>query len=142
LPGNSISQMKKNEVPQDEGNLSKSNMKELVYATDENGDYTTALSSGWEPKSIALSNSLEDINERIADALARVKEGKASPIVYFMERNKMDLNILAGYVNMWKWRIKKHFKPKVFAGLSDRVLQRYADAFEITLAELKKFKAE
>lgn len=134
--------MKKNEVPQDEGNLSKSNMKELVYATDENGNYTTELSSGWEPKTIALSNSLEEINERIADALTRVKEGKASPIVYFMELNKMDLPILAGYVGMWKWRIKKHFKPKVFAGLSDRVLLRYAEAFNISLGELKKFKAE
>lgn len=134
--------MKKNEVPQDEGNLSKSNMKELVYATDENGNYTTALSSGWEPKTIALSNSLEDINERIEEAKQRVKEGKASPIVYFMELNKMDMNVLAGYVGMWKLRIKKHFKPKVFAGLSDRVLQRYADAFNISLSELKKFKAE
>lgn len=134
--------MKKNEVPQDEGNLSKSNMKELVYATDENGNYTTELSSGWEPKSIALSNSLDEINERIADAKQRVAAGKASPIVYFMEVNKMDLQILADYVGMWKWRIKKHFKPKVFAGLSDRVLQRYADAFGISLSELKKFKGE
>ncbi len=134
--------MKKNEVPQDEGNLSKSNMKELVYATDENGNYTTELSSGWEPKTIALTNSLEDINERIAQALDNVRNGKASPIVYFMELKKMDVNILAGYVDMWKWRIKKHFKPKVFKGLSDRVLQRYADAFEISLAELKNFKPE
>lgn len=134
--------MKKNEVPQDEGNLSKSNMKELVYATDENGNYTTELSSGWEPKTIALSNSLEDINERVAEALMRVKDSKSSPIVYFMEVNRMDINILAGYVGMWKWRIKKHFKPKVFAGLSDRVLSRYAEAFNISLSELKKFKAE
>ncbi|SCY58959.1 hypothetical protein [Flavobacterium caeni] len=134
--------MKKNEVPQDEGNLSKSNMKELVYATDENGNYTTELSSGWEPKTIALSNSLEDINERVAEALAKVKAGQASPIVYFMELNKMDMNILAGYVEMWKWRIKKHFKPKVFKGLSDRVLQRYADAFGISVLELKNFKPE
>lgn len=134
--------MKKNEVPQDDGNLSKSNMKELVYATDENGNYTTELSSGWEPKSIALSNSIEEINERIADAKSKVAAGKASPIVYFMELNKMDLPILASYVGMWKWRIKKHFKPKVFAGLSDRVLQRYAEAFNISLVELKKFKAE
>ena len=134
--------MKKNEVPQDEGNLSKSNMKELIYATDEEGNYTTALSIGWEPKTIALTNSIDDINERIAEAKEQVKNGKASPIVYFMELNKMDLNILAGYVGMWKWRIKKHFKPKVFAGLSDRVLQRYAEAFNISVIELKKFKAE
>lgn len=134
--------MKKNEVPQDESNLSKSNMKELIYATDDDGNYTTALSSGWDPKTIALSNSLEDINERIAKAKEQVKNGKASPIVYFMEVNKMDLNILAGYVDMWKWRIKKHFKPKVFAGLSDRVLQRYAEAFNISINDLKKFKAD
>lgn len=134
--------MKKNEVPQDQGNLSKSNMKELIYATDEQGNYTTALSSGWEPKSIALSNSIEEINERIAAAKEKIRKGEASPIVYFMELNKMDVPILASYVGMWKWRIKKHFKPKVFAGLTDRVLQRYADAFNISLAELKKFKAD
>lgn len=134
--------MKKNEVPQDESNLSKSNMKELIYATDDEGNYTTALSSGWDPKTIALSNSLDDINERIAKAKEQVKNGKSSPIVYFMEVNKMDLNILSGYVDMWKWRIKKHFKPKVFDGLSDRVLQRYAEAFNISIADLKKFKAD
>lgn len=134
--------MKQNEVPQDEGNLSKSNMKELVYATDENGNYTTALSSGWEPKSIALSNSLEAINERVAEALERVKAGEASPIVYFMERSKMDMNVLAGYVGMWKWRIKKHFKPKVFKKLSDAVLSRYAEAFDISVDELKNFKPD
>ena len=134
--------MKKDEVPQDEGNLSKSNMKELIYATDEEGNYTTELSSGWEPKTIALTNSIEDINERVAEALQQVKNGEASPIVYFMELNKMDVQILASYVDMWKWRIKKHFKPKVFAGLSDTVLQRYADTFGISLKELKNFKAE
>ena len=54
--------MRKEEVPQDIGNLSKSNMKELVYATDQEGNYTTSLSSGWEPKTIALSNSIDEIN--------------------------------------------------------------------------------
>lgn len=133
--------MKKNEVPQDEGNLSKNDMKELVYATDENGNYTTALSSGWEPKTIALNNAMEEIEARVADALADVKAGKSSPIVYYMERAKMDPTILASYVSMWKWRVKKHFKPKVFKGLSDRVLERYCEAFNISLDELKNFNA-
>ena len=60
--------MEKEKVPQDNGNLTKNNMKELLYATDENGEYTTTLSSGWEPKTIALSNSIDEINERIAEA--------------------------------------------------------------------------
>ena len=134
--------MKKNEVPQDKGNLSKSNMKELIYAIDENGNYTTTLSSGWEPKTIALSNSIEEINERIALARNQVKNGEASAIVYFMELNKMDLTILASYAQMWKWRVKRHFKPNVFAKLNDKVLQKYAAVFAISIEELKNFKTD
>lgn len=134
--------MKKDEVPQDEGNLSKHNIREIIYATDEQGNYTTALSKGWEPKSIALAKSMEDINERMEAAKADFKAGKASPIPYFMEANKMDVGILASYVGLWKWRVKRHFKPSVFRRLSDGLLARYAQAFEISVSELKNFKAD
>ncbi|NMH27691.1 hypothetical protein [Flavobacterium silvaticum] len=134
--------MKQDEVPQDEGNLSKKNVRELLYATDKDGNYTTALSTGWEPKSIALSNSLEVINERIEEAKNDFKAGKSSPIPYFMELAKMDLPILASYVGMWQWRVKRHFKPSVFAKLNDKILSRYAEAFDITTSELKHFKAD
>ncbi|MBZ4035855.1 hypothetical protein K6T82_13830 [Flavobacterium sp. 17A] len=129
--------MEKDKVPQDQSNLTKNNVKELLYATDENGNYTTTLSTGWEPKTIALSNSIDEINERIADAKQQVLNGEASPIVYFMEINKMDLTILSSYVGFWKWRVKRHFKPSVFATLSDKILQKYADAFEVSINELK-----
>ncbi|WP_264535746.1 hypothetical protein [Flavobacterium sp. N1736] len=129
--------MEKEKVPQDKGNLTKNNLKELLYATDENGDYTTTLSTGWEPKTIALSNSIDEINERIAEAKQQVETGEVSPICYFMEVNKMDLTILASYVGLWKWRVKRHFKPAVFAKLNDKTLQKYADAFEISVEQLK-----
>lgn len=134
--------MKKEEVPQDQSNLSKSSIKELIYATDEKGNYITSLSSGWEPKTIALTNSLEEINERIAIAKEQVTKGEASPIIYFMELNKMDIGILSSYVGIWKWRVKRHFKPNIFKKLNDKVLQKYATAFEISVSELRNFKAE
>ena len=134
--------MKENEVPQDKGNLSKSNMKELVYATDEKGNYTTALSTGWEPKTIALSNSIDEINERIATAKEQLKNGEVSPIVYFMEFSKMDIGVLSSYVGMWQWRVKRHFKPTIFAKLSDTTLQKYAETFNISVAELRNFKTD
>ena len=133
--------MKKEEVPQDKGNLSNKNMKELVYATDEKGNYTTSLSTGWEPKTIALSNAIEEINERIEAAKQQVKNGEKSPIFYFMEVNKMDPEILASYVGFWKWRVKRHFKPTVFSKLNDKILQKYATIFAISVTELKFFKA-
>jgi hypothetical protein len=132
--------MKKEEIPQDESNLSKSNVKELCYATDENGNYTTGLSTGWEPKTIALENSINAINERIEEAKQDIKSGKASPIVYFMELHRMDWITLADYVGMWKWRVKRHAKPSVFKKLNQKILQKYADAFQISVAELTNYK--
>jgi hypothetical protein len=129
--------MEKDKVPQDQSNLTKNNVKELLYATDENGNYTTTLSTGWEPKTIALSNSIDEINERIAEARQQVINGEASPIVYFMEVNKMDLTILSSYVGFWKWRVKRHFKPSVFAKLNDKILKKYADTFEVSIEDLK-----
>ena len=130
--------MKKNEVPQDKSNLESANFKELCYAVDENGDYTTALSTGWSPKTIALNNAIEALNERIAASKQRVRELKASPLEYYMELHKMDLPILASYVGIWKWRVKRHFRPAVFNNLNNKTLQKYADVFEVTIEELKR----
>lgn len=134
--------MKKNEVPQDKSSLSSINMKELCYATDENGNYTTELSEGWEPKTIALNNSLEEINERIEDAKQQVLKGEVSPIAYFMELNRMDVGILASYVGKWQWQVKRHFKPNVFKSLSEKTLQQYASVFSISVENLKNFKID
>lgn len=124
-------------MPQDESSLNKVNSKELYYAVDENGEYTTALSSGWDPKKIALDNALEDIEQRIADAKRRAEARQTSPVEYFMELSKMDLPILASYVGFWQWRVKKHFKPTVFKKLSQKQLQKYADVFDITVDQLQ-----
>lgn len=129
--------MKKKEVPQDKSNLETANFRELCYAVDENGEYTTEKSTGWDPKKIALDNAIEDINERTAEAKGRVLSGATSPIEYYMELHKMDVGILASYVGFWQWRVKRHFKPDVFKKLSGKILKKYADVFEISTEELK-----
>lgn len=132
--------MKKKEVPQDASQLEKANIKDMVYAVDENGNYVTELSSGWTPKTIALDNAIQEIEERVNDAKNRVLNNETSPIEYYMELHKMDLPILASYAGLWKWRVKRHFKPSVFKKLSNRTLQKYADIFEISIDELKHIK--
>ncbi|MDR6921714.1 hypothetical protein [Chryseobacterium sp. 2987] len=131
--------MKKQDLPQDESNLKSANMTEVLYVTDENDNYTTANSTGWDAKKAALDESMELIHERIEEAKQDVANGKVSPIIYFMELNKMDLAVLAAYVEMWQWRVKRHAKPKVFKSLSESVLKKYADAFGISTDELKNF---
>lgn len=134
--------MKKQDIPQDESNLQSANMTEMLYVTDENNNYTTAQSIGWEAKKAALDESMELINERIEEARQNVANNLVSPIIYFMELNKMDMQVLAAYVNMWQWTVKRHAKPKTFKKLSDSTLKKYADAFSISVDELKNFNGK
>lgn len=134
--------MKKQDLPQDESNLQSANMTEVLYVTDENDNYTTANSIGWDAKKAALEESMELINERIEEAKQNVANNLVSPIVYFMELNKMDIQVLAAYVNMWQWTVKRHAKPRTFKKLSDPTLKKYADAFEISVEELKNFNGK
>ena len=129
--------MKKSEVPQDKSNLESANLRELCYAVDENGEYTTEHTSGWDPKTIALNNAMDAIKERVAIAKKKVLANETSPVEYYMELHKMDVSVLASYMGMWKWRVKKHFKPAVFKRLSSRTLQKYADTFDISVEELQ-----
>tara|TARA_R110002049_G_scaffold133243_1_gene292647 strand:+ start:3093 stop:3500 length:408 start_codon:yes stop_codon:yes gene_type:complete len=129
--------MKKSDVPQDESNLEKNSQKEICYAVNDEGEYTTIQSTGWKPKTIALDNAIQEINERIANAKARVLYGETSPIEYYMEYHKMDIGILASYVGKFKWQVKRHFNLKRFNRLSQKTLQKYADVFEISIDELK-----
>ncbi|WP_419869596.1 hypothetical protein [Chryseobacterium sp. CT-SW4] len=131
--------MKKQDLPQDESNMKTANMTEVLYVTDDNDNYTTANSIGWEAKKLALDESMALIQERIEEAKQQVANNIVSPIIYFMEVNKMDLSVLASYVGMWKWRVKRHTKPNIFKKLDDKVLKKYADTFGITVNELKNF---
>ena len=131
--------MKKQDIPQDESNLQSANMTEMLYVTDENNNYTTAQSIGWEAKKAALDESMELINERIEEAKQNVTNNIVSPIIYFMELNKMDLQVLSAYVGKWQWTVKRHAKPKIFKKLSNSTLKKYADTFGISVDELKNF---
>lgn len=131
--------MKKEELPQDESAL-VSMTKELMYVKDKDGKYTTDLSTGWDVKKQALDNAWDDIKERTEEARIAVKNGEKSPIYYFMELRIMDFPVLSGYTGFWAFTIKRHMKPNVFKSLSEKKLNIYAKAFEISVDELKNFK--
>jgi hypothetical protein len=128
--------MKKENIPQDPSGLNNFT-KEVVYATDNNGNYVTELSSGWEVKSTALNVAWKDIEERITAAKQKVQNKEASPVLFFMELRLMDAGIVSAYTGFWKWQIKRHLKPAVFEKLSPKKIQKYAEAFNVSVTELK-----
>src|SRR5699024_9458190 len=99
--------MKKQDIPQDPSALDKYS-KEVCYALDESGKYVTALSSGWEVKADALDVAWQAIESRVAAAKESIKQGEASPLLYYMELKLMDIEIVAAYTGFWKWQVKRH----------------------------------
>lgn len=133
--------MEKDKVPQDEG-ITAGITREVQYAVDENGKYVKTFSKGWEPKNIVNDLAWEDIQEMVDEADEKIKAGKASPIMHFMAQNQMNITLLADYVELSKWKVKRHLRPKVFNKLKKEQLEKYAKIFNISTDELVNFKPE
>lgn len=111
--------------------------KEVCYATDETGKYTTQLSNGWDVKITALDKAWEEIDDRVKTARQKVLNGEASPLLFFMEKGLMDIKLLAEYTSFWQWQVKRHLRPEVFKELSHKKLQKYAEVFNVSVNDLQ-----
>jgi hypothetical protein len=128
--------MKRDQVPQDDANLMEGRSREVCYAVDEKGRYVQVLSTGWEPKNAALLQAWEQINEQARDAYNLVKTGKLSPLAFFMAQCMFDVKLLSEYTHIPKRKIKAHLNPEHFKHLDEITLKKYADAFNMTAADL------
>jgi hypothetical protein len=128
--------MKVEEVPQDKGFLIKGKISDLNYAVDNNGKYTSRQSLGWQPKNEAMSLAWHIVYEKSEHARQLVLDGVLSPIAFYMELNIMDINILSSYTGISKWRVRRHLKMRNFRKLRPEYLEKYAQAFNMTSAEL------
>ena len=132
--------MKIKEVPQDDIRTFKGFGTKAIYAVDENGRYTKTPTSGWEAEEVVLRDVVDDFTKLAEEARARVFSGETSPIEYYMNKYYMDLPALARGMGMAKWRVKRHFDPDVFNKLNQKMLQRYADFFNMDIDTLKNIK--
>jgi hypothetical protein len=133
--------MKTKEVPQDDANMMRGKWKDPIYTLDEDGNYTTSYSLGWEVKNAVMQQAWDNINEKVEETKRKVINGELSPIAYYMEKNIMDVALLAKYMGLWRWTVKKHLKPKHFNKLPQKTMEQYADIFNITAEQLKDIEA-
>lgn len=129
--------MRERDVPQ-EGNATLGGQRKAVYAVAEDGKLRIVLSRGWEAEEIVTRQAVEDLERRAEEARARVLAGNSSPLEYHMYRARMDLALLSQVTGLWRWRVRRHFQPAVFARLPARLRRRYAEAFGISPEALGK----
>lgn len=131
--------MKIKEVPQDDNQTFRGYGTKALYAVDESGRYTRIPTNGWEVEEVVLRDVINDFAASAQEAKARAVRGETSPVEYFMKKYFMDLSTLATSMGLARWRVKRHFNPKVFSRLNHRLLERYAELFHIDVAALKNF---
>lgn len=136
LDGDNNKTMKAKDVPQDDANMMQGKWKDPIYTLDKNGNYVTSYSLGWETKNAVMQHAWDEIHDRVEAVRQKVLSGELSPLAYYLEKNIMDVGLLAKYVGRWKWTVKKHLKPKHFNKLSDEMLEKYAREFKLTKEEL------
>ena len=127
--------MKISDVPQDIG-ISE-DIQVVSYATEEDGRYVKVGSRGWDPINVANGLAWEQVAETIRQTIVEIHKGKRSPLAFYMVLNQMDVPLLAHYTGFFKWRVKRHLKPKIFARLKPAVKEKYAALFKVSTAELE-----
>ena len=126
--------MLKKNVPQDDGILDR--WHEISYAIDDDGRYVLAPSVGWKPATIANKQAWELISKQLDDVIKRIQAQDLSPLAYYMVKNQMDITLLAKYVRLSRWRVRRHLNPSVFRRLKTSILERYAKTFNVSAEQL------
>jgi len=123
--------MRERDVPQ-EGNATLAGNRKAVYAVADDGKVRLVASRGWEVEEIVTRQAVQDLERLAQEARGRARAGLTSPLEVHMYRARMDLALLSQTTGLWRWRIRRHFRPRVFARLSPALRQRYADALGLT----------
>jgi len=112
--------------------------RELIYSYDEHGEFQKTVGFHGEPDRVILQQAWDLFNDRIEEAKQKVLTGKVSPIAYYMEKSLADPLNLSMMAGIALWRVKWHFRPAVFNRLREKTLKKYAEAFNISVEQLKK----
>lgn len=132
--------MNTDHVPQD-NSPTYHGQRRMLYATDTAGRYRQVQSSGWEVEADATALALEEQRRQTLRAWEESRAGRAAPLEYYMLRQRMDVAGLSQATRLWKWRIRRHFRPATFAGLKNSVLMLYSKALGIPVEELSQTPA-
>lgn len=85
---------------------------------------------------IGLEQTDLDHAQRLQELRQQVAEGLSAPLAYHMYSRHMDVSELAVQTGLFKWQVKRHLKPRVFARMSPTTKAVYCEALDLSVKEL------
>jgi hypothetical protein len=133
--GNSTDEVK--DQPENTNELIYTYNRELFYHFDREKGFTQEVNYQNPNNQVIIKQSWDVAAQRLEEVKELVIIGKLSPVAYFMEKILMEVPMLAAYMEIPKWRVRRHMKSKVFKKLKPELLDKYAGVFGITVEELR-----
>lgn len=107
----------------------------IIYVEKEDKTYGPVLSGA-----LASGEHLDDYffkKKNIEnDLLNRLIKGEITPVFYYMTIFEISVAELAARVGVSRKRVKKHFSPKQFSRISLSLLGKYAEVFDVPVANM------
>ena len=101
-------------------NLIYRNNRELFYSFDRESGFTAKVGFQYSANQEIIRQSWDAAEERLTEVRKRVRAGLVSPIAYHMERCLMEIPMLADYMEMPKWRVRRHLRPSVYGNFPEK----------------------
>ena len=126
--------MKIDDIPQD-NSASYHGHRKVIYGTRD-GHYEAATSNGWQDEAYATEMAVYELDTQTQAAREAVEKANIRRCTICSAAVMMKTGFMAAGV--WKWQLRRHFRPEVFAKLPAKTLQKYADACQISIDGLKQ----
>jgi hypothetical protein len=113
-------------------------LRVIAYRPGDDGRVVTTSEAGRQPVNTANRKAWQEIEEKIARSVERVRTGRVSCLHYYMTAHLMDVGLLAAYTHLFRWQVRLHLRPWVFRRLSETTLRRYARLFNVEVEILRQ----
>lgn len=102
------------------------------------GIFELVAGDGWQPVNDVNRQAWREIEKKVDLARRKVAAGRFSCLYYHMVANQMNVFLLARYTGQRPWTVFSHLLPFFFQRLSVEQVQKYADLFHLSPADLAK----
>jgi transcriptional regulator with XRE-family HTH domain len=105
----------------------------MIYVEKQDGSIIPVQTGSYITKKYI--DDFHEMTDKLNTALTeRLKKGEISPVYYFMTMEELSVSELASRAGISKSLVKKHLDLTGFQKASVKDLKRYADAFNIPIA--------
>jgi hypothetical protein len=134
--GNSTEEI--NDTSSGENELIYTYNRELFYHFDKEKGFTQKVDYQNPNNQVIIKQSWDAAEQRLEEVKQMVMIGKLSPVAYYMEKILREVPMLAAYMEISKWRVKRHMRSNVFKKLKPEIIEKYAAIFGISADQLIK----